>query len=150
MAESTHELLKDYSVVIELPVTWGEMDAFNHVNNTVYFRYFESARIAYFERLGLMDYMRENNKGPILGSTQCRFKVPLTYPDKVFVGARVRQLQSDRFVHQYIVVSEQLNRVAAEGEGQIVYYDYSAACKTALPAAIYRKILEQDPAAEDA
>jgi len=150
MAETTHDLLKDYPVVIELPVTWGEMDAFNHVNNTVYFRYFESARIAYFEQLGLMDYMREHNKGPILGSTQCRFKVPLTYPDKVFVGVRVRQLQRDRFVHQYVVVSEQLHRVAAEGEGQIVYYDYSAARKTDLSEAIYRKILALDPAAESA
>ena len=38
----------DYPVVIETPVAWGEMDAYGHVNNIVYFRYFESARIAYF------------------------------------------------------------------------------------------------------
>ena len=36
----------DYPVVIEIPVAWGEMDAYGHVNNIVYFRYFESARIA--------------------------------------------------------------------------------------------------------
>ncbi|MCZ6911333.1 MAG: acyl-CoA thioesterase, partial [Proteobacteria bacterium] len=41
------KVLDDYPVVIELPVVWGEMDAFDHVNNIIYFRYFESARIAY-------------------------------------------------------------------------------------------------------
>jgi acyl-CoA thioester hydrolase len=40
-----------YPVVIEIPIAWGEMDAFQHVNNIFYFRYFESARIAYFGRL---------------------------------------------------------------------------------------------------
>lgn len=50
-------LLKHCPVVIETPVAWGEMDAFRHVNNTAYFRYFESARIAYFERLNLLEYM---------------------------------------------------------------------------------------------
>ena len=44
------KLTERYPVVIEIPVAWGEMDAFQHLNNIVYFRYFESARIAYFER----------------------------------------------------------------------------------------------------
>ena len=40
------ELTREYPVIIELPVAWGDMDAFAHVNNTAYFKYFESARIA--------------------------------------------------------------------------------------------------------
>ncbi len=48
------EILKHYSVIIETPVAWGEMDAFQHVNNIVYFRYFESVRIAYFEKIGYL------------------------------------------------------------------------------------------------
>ncbi|MCB0148997.1 MAG: acyl-CoA thioesterase, partial [Caldilineaceae bacterium] len=52
-----HDLLAGYPVVIEIPVAWGEMDAFQHVNNIVYFRYFESGRIAYFERAGMMNLM---------------------------------------------------------------------------------------------
>jgi hypothetical protein len=42
-----------FPVVISCPVQWGDQDAFGHVNNTAYFRWFESGRIAYFERLGL-------------------------------------------------------------------------------------------------
>lgn len=40
-------MIAQYPVVVEVPVAWGEMDAYGHVNNIVYFRYFETARIAY-------------------------------------------------------------------------------------------------------
>jgi acyl-CoA thioester hydrolase len=57
------DLLKNYPVVIEIPIAWGDMDAFQHVNNIVYFRYFESARIAYFEKLNLNDQMIQTGIG---------------------------------------------------------------------------------------
>jgi acyl-CoA thioester hydrolase len=45
------ELISTYPVIIEIPLAWGDMDAFQHVNNVVYFKHFESARIAYFEKI---------------------------------------------------------------------------------------------------
>jgi acyl-CoA thioester hydrolase len=139
------ELLKIYPVVIELPVAWGEMDALRHVNNIVYFRYFESARMAYFTRLDIWDYMNETGIGPILGSTGCKFKLPLTYPDTVSVGTKVSEIAADRFVMKYVVFSQRHAKVAAEGEGLIVSYDYRALGKAPLPAEIRRRIeaLEQ-------
>ncbi|HEX6622399.1 MAG TPA: acyl-CoA thioesterase, partial [Pyrinomonadaceae bacterium] len=99
------ELLEAYPVVIETPVAWGEMDSFQHVNNIVYFRYFESARMAYFERVGFWAYMDETGVGPILASTRCKFILPLTYPDTVSIGARVSEIEDDRFTMSYAVVS---------------------------------------------
>ena len=52
-------LLAGYPVVVEQAVFWGEMDSYRHVNNVVYFRYFESARLEYFRRLGWFEYERE-------------------------------------------------------------------------------------------
>ena len=49
--------LSRWPVTIELPVQWGELDSFGHVNNVVFLRWFESARIAYFERCGVLDGM---------------------------------------------------------------------------------------------
>ena len=89
-------LLKDYPVIIEFPVAWGEMDSMGHVNNIVYFRYFESARIAYFEKMDLMGYMAETGIGPILGEISCKFKIPLSYPDKVLMGVKVVSIEEDR------------------------------------------------------
>jgi len=63
-------LLPGFPVVIEIAVAWGEMDAFRHVNNVASFRYFESARIAYFDRLDAMREMERNGCGPILAETR--------------------------------------------------------------------------------
>jgi acyl-CoA thioester hydrolase len=134
------ELLKAYPVVIEIPVAWGEMDSLGHVNNIIYFRYFESARMAYFDRVGFWRYMEETSVGPILASTQCRFRLPLEYPDTVSVGARVSEVGEDRFPMEYLIVSHRHARVAAEGVGLIVAYDYREKRKAALPGEIRKRI----------
>lgn len=133
-------LLKHCSVVIETPIVWGDMDAFQHLNNTVYFRYFESARIAYFERLKLLEYMDTTGIGPILASTSCRFKIPLTYPDTVSIGTRVSEIEEDRFTMAYVVVSHKQQKVAAEGTGLIVTFNYQENRKALLPAEIRQRI----------
>jgi acyl-CoA thioester hydrolase len=134
------ELLKAYPVVIEIPVAWGEMDSLGHVNNIIYFRYFESVRMAYFDALGFWDYMEETGIGPILASTQCKFRIPLTYPDTISAGARIAKVENDRFLMEYIVFSHQHRRVAAEGEGLIVSYNYREKKKAALPEEIRERI----------
>lgn len=128
-----NELLTHYPIIIEIPIAWGEMDAFQHVNNIVYLRYYESARIAYFERLDLMGYRNQTGIGPILASVQCQFKIPLTYPDTVSVGTRISKIGEDRFTMEYGIVSHKHQKIAAQGEGVIVSYDYRANKKTALP-----------------
>jgi len=116
--------ISDYPVVVEVPVAWGEMDAFGHVNNIVYFRYFETARIAYFEKLNMPEFIGRDPIGPILAETSCRFRAPLSYPDRVSVGARVVSVGEDRFVMAYGVFSHLHDRLAAEGEGILVCFDY--------------------------
>lgn len=134
------ELLKQCSVIMEIPVAWGEMDSLGHVNNTVYFRYFESVRMAYFQEMNLWNYMEETGVGPILATTKCKFRIPLTYPDMVSVGTRVSKVEEDRFTMEYVVVSHQYRKVAAEGEGVIVSYDYRDKKKSPLPDELKRRI----------
>lgn len=134
------ELLKDYPVVVELPVAWGDMDAFAHVNNTRYFRWFEDGRIAYFVAVGIPEIKDGTGIGPILAATSCRFRIPLTYPDRVWVGTRVSAFEPERFTMQYAVVSERHGKVAAEGEGQLVAFDYRAGKKAAYPAELGDRI----------
>ncbi len=134
------EELKSFPAIIELPVVWGEMDAFNHVNNIFYFRYFESARLHYFNQIGYLQFSQEKGLGPILASTRCDFRKALTFPDKILVGAKISELSEDRFVMQYRIVSEKLQKIAAEGEGLIVSYDYREGRKAPLPTEIRQKI----------
>ena len=135
-------LLKAFPVVLQIPVAWGEMDSLQHVNNTVYFRYFESARVAYFDRIGMWKYMEETGTGPILASTECRFRIPLTFPDTVSVGTRIPKIEEDRFLMEYRVVSQHFRKVAAEGEGIVVSYDYRSKKKVPLPEELKRRILD--------
>lgn len=129
-----------FPVWVESPVAWGEMDAFRHVNNTVFFRYLESARIEYLVRIGFGSEEEHGGVGPILASTGCRFRRPLVFPDTVRVGARTREVGEDRFALEYRVMSIAQERVVAEGEGVVVAYDYSAGRKAPLPPAVRRAI----------
>ena len=138
--QDRHALLADYPVVYRHKVTWGEMDAYQHVNNTQYFRYFENVRITHFATLGADRLFEEQQLGFIVGETRCRFKIPLTYPDTIQIGAKVTQLGTDRFVHVYCIVSEKLNAVVAEGDAKVVYYDYSRNSKTPFTESLLRQL----------
>lgn len=143
-------LLKDFPVVAEIETAWGEMDAMRHLNNVVYFRYFETARVRYAERAGMWDYMEKTGIGPILHSTRCRYKIPLTYPDTVYVGTRVVKMEKDRVVMDYVLVSGRLQKVAATGEAVIVSIDYRSGRKVPLPDEWRRRIFEiEGPALPD-
>ena len=139
--DSFPEVLAPFPVRITVPVVWGEMDAMQHVNNTVYFRYMETARFAYFERLEWVPPLA-TDIGPILGSIRCRFRFPVTYPDRVHVGAKVTRIEGDRFTMRHLLVSARHARIAAEGEGVLVAFDYRANRKAALPPAIRARIEE--------
>lgn len=133
-------LLQDYPVSIEIPVAWGEMDAFQHLNNVVYFRYFESVRIAYFGAIEVMAVMETTGVGPILAETRCRYRIPLTFPDTVLVGARVSALAPQGFMMQYAVASQRHGKIAAEGDGRIVTIDYAGGGKALLPDVVRDRI----------
>ena len=135
------EHLKDYPVQMDIAIAWGDMDAFQHVNNVAYFRYFESARILYSEQLGLHRLKDETGIGPILGATSCKYRLPLTYPDTVTVGAKITEISEDRFTMKYVVVSHKHQKIAADGDGLVVMYDYHEGKKTAIPEAIRERIL---------
>lgn len=136
------ELISAYPVVIDIPIAWGDMDAFQHVNNIVYFKHFESARISYFEKIDFFEVMNKTAIGPILASTKCRYKIPLTYPDHVTVGAKVKTIEKDRFIMKYAVISQKLKKIAALGEGVLVTFDYQNNKKTLIPDEIRKRIID--------
>ena len=135
-------LTSAYPVLVEIPIAWGDMDAFQHVNNTVYFKHFECARMAYFEKIDFIEVMNKTGVGPILASTQCRFKIPLTYPDVVTVGARVDAIEKDRFTMKYSVISNKSKKAAALGEGVLVTFDYQKNKKALIPDEIRDGIMD--------
>lgn len=134
------QLEDNYPVVLSQDVIWGDMDAYGHVNNTVYFRYFEDARIAYFDKIGVQEHKDKMQIGPILATTNCDFRLPLEYPDRVQIVTRSRILSAKKFNMYYAVYSERYGSMAAEGEGLLVYYDYAGGKSCEIPDAIVTAI----------
>jgi acyl-CoA thioester hydrolase len=134
------ELLAGYPVIIVQSVLWGEMDAYQHVNNVAYFRYFENARVEYMRRLGWPEYEKATGIGPILASTQARFRRALTYPDTIAIGTRLHGLAGDRFHVEHRIVSERLGEVATEGQGTVVAFHYGEVRKVPLPVELQERI----------
>ncbi len=136
------EFLKQYPIIISQTVEWGEMDAAQHVNNIIYLRYFENARIAFFNQINFMDFMGEAGIGPILAEVNCQYKAPLTFPDNIKITARILpdSFTEYGFVMQHIVYSEKLQRIAAQGTSRIVCYDYKSKQKALISSELREKL----------
>ncbi|MCZ2341895.1 MAG: acyl-CoA thioesterase [Bacteroidales bacterium] len=129
-----------YPVVVTLDVAWGEMDAFQHVNNVVYFRYFEAARIEFLARVGWLEMKESLGIGPIVQSTQARFRRPLQYPARIQVGARIIAMESDRVTFAHQIICENQDSPATEGQAVVVCFDYRAGQKVPLPQELRDRI----------
>jgi acyl-CoA thioester hydrolase len=134
------EALSGYRLSIAVSVCWGDQDALGHVNNTIYFRWFESARIEYMSRVGLIGPSAANALGPIMAAASCNFRRQITYPDTVHVGARVTRIGRASFTMEHVVFSEKCRCIAADGNATLVVLDYSKNLAHPVPEAIRQAI----------
>ncbi len=135
-----------YPVKLVLPVQWGEMDAFHHVNNVHYLRWFESARIAYFAAIDIAIGLDGAPRlRPILARATIDYRAPVTFPDTVTVSATVKSFGTTSFVMGYRLDSQVQQKLVAEGDAVIVLLD-AAGAKVALTDAVKARIvaLERD------
>lgn len=121
---------------LELSVRWGDMDAFQHVNNTIYLRWCESARLVFFETTGLLQCHEQSGIGPILASIQCRYRAPVVYPDTVQVQTQLTRLGAQDFDLKHRIHSRQQNILVAEVQERGVIFDYHRQQKADFPVAI--------------
>ena len=137
----------DYRIRIPIEVRWGDMDAFGHVNNAKYFTYCESARIRYFEELGI-DTRREGEpQGPAVVSATCNFRRQVHHPATLEVGARVTHIGRTSFTIEYLIVRRDDEEVVADGSSIVVWVDYSEGRSVLVPEGLREKIREIDPEA---
>lgn len=130
--------LDTYAVQFEQQVAWGDMDAFGHVNNVMYYRYMESARIEYFDRLNIFSY----SVNTVVASSQCQYLKPVFYPDTLYIGAKVVELRNSAFRMEYCLLSKSQNAVVALGEAVVVCVDQIEMKKTAIPEEIRQGIID--------
>jgi acyl-CoA thioester hydrolase len=132
------------SVSVTIPVLWGDMDALGHVNNARYFRWLESARIALFERIGLIgaSASRQTGVGPILATTSCDFLIPVHYPGSIRTDVRVTRVGETSMTMEYeIRDAAAADRLYAKASSVVVLVDYTTMQKVRVPDEM-RKAIE--------
>ena len=108
--------LAHYPIIHQQPIHWGEMDAFNHLNNVVYYRYAESARIGYLQALGMFD----GSMVTVLAQSSCQYLRPVTYPDTLLIGVRCQRLGNTSIVMEYSYYSCAQEAIVATADAVIV------------------------------
>jgi len=130
--------LTDYPVIYEQNVAWGDMDAFGHVNNVIYYRYIESARICYLDVLNILKL----DINTVVASSQCKYLKPVFYPDQLKIGVRVEEIRNSAFRMNYLIWSSVQQQNVALGEAVIVCVDKENMQKTLIPEIIREKIIK--------
>jgi acyl-CoA thioester hydrolase len=120
---------------LELPVAWGEQDAFGHLNNVVYFRYFENVRMHFLERIGVLRSHTEQGIGVILANTTCSFERPVVWPARLRIVTGCTAIGNTSFTMAYRIQDEAGNTVAT-GTSVQVMYDYTLHQKVRVPEAV--------------
>jgi acyl-CoA thioester hydrolase len=128
----TEHGLGRYPVSLSFAVVWGELDAFQHVNNVVYARWAESGRIAYFDRLRLMERKATDGVGPILAKLSIDYRRPVTFPDTIQLETTVKRIGNTSFVMANRIRSEGQGVEVATTEEIIVLFDYRTGKPTAV------------------
>ncbi|WP_299795784.1 thioesterase family protein [uncultured Shewanella sp.] len=126
------KFIKEYPIYTEIPVAWGEMDALQHVNNVVYFRYFETARIDFFNQIKLLTDLQSDQVGPVISENRARYKRPVTFPDTLLVGVSISNIKKDRFMMHYSVYSKAQEAVTTLGSSQVVMFNFKTGRKAEL------------------
>ena len=144
---------EDWPITIEIPVLWGDMDDFGHVNNIVYLKWFETARVEVAKKaLGLeglqMDEIKKTNGfGPILANFKINYRIPLKYPDKVYASARVKKngIGNSSFTVEYLMTSEKNGAATvADGESVIVIINYRDGSKIKIDEEIKNQLISME------
>jgi len=112
----------DFRHFLELPVRWGDMDAFGHVNNVQYMRYLESGRIAYVA--GVLGVTMESKENIVLADIRCTFLQQLRYPVTVEVATRVARLGNSSLQIVFAIYRRGENQPVLTGEGILVWFDF--------------------------
>lgn len=124
-----------------VPIRWGDMDAMGHVNNTVYFRYMESGRIAWLDSLGAGP--NPTGQGIVIVNAFCNFLHQLEYPGEVLVrtcASHLRRSSMDTWTT--LARTDAPDRICAAGGSTVVWVDFPRKTSAPFPPALRQKLVD--------
>ena len=133
--DPAHARRSAYRAFLAIPTRWMDNDAYGHVNNVVYYAYFDTVINAYLIREGGLDI----HEGPVIGlaiETFCRFHAPLSFPDTIDAGLAVGKLGHSSVRYEIGLFRRGDTRPAATGHFVHVFVERATRKPTAIPEPI--------------
>ena len=123
---------QDYRAFLAIPTRWMDNDAYGHVNNVVYYSYFDTAVNEHLIRAGGLDIARDPVVGYVV-ETSCRFAKPLAFPEVVDAGLRVVRIGNSSVEYDIGLFRRGDEQVAARGRFVHVWVDRATQQPTRVP-----------------
>jgi acyl-CoA thioester hydrolase len=139
--EETPETRDLYRRFLTIPTRWMDNDVYGHVNNVVYYSYFDTVVNEYLVSSGSLDIEKSRVIGLVV-ETRCRFFKPITFPDTVHAGLRVARLGNSSVRYEIGLFRNDEESAAAQGHFVHVYVDREGRRPAALPPEM-REALER-------
>lgn len=136
-----------YRHFLVIPTRWMDNDVYGHVNNVVYYSYFDTVVNGYLISSGSLDIERSSTIGLVV-ETQCRYFKPIAFPDTVHAGLRVARLGNSSVRYEVGIFRDDDESAAAQGHFVHVYVDRESRRPAGLPEKM-RESLERIRAGED-
>jgi acyl-CoA thioester hydrolase len=131
---------KQFVHEMNMPIRWGDMDAFGHVNNTVYFRYMEQARIEWITSLGYS--FSSGDESMLMINGFCNFHQQLAYPGelilKTYIGAIGRTSMD---IYTSMALTTQPDSMVAVGGATMVWVDLQSGKSAPWPDHLLNKLV---------
>ncbi|MCO5231069.1 MAG: acyl-CoA thioesterase [Chitinophagales bacterium] len=118
---STQEII--YKYPLEIPVHWGDQDALGHVNNVMFIRYFESARVHMLEVGGIWDKYRDAGLFVVLAKIECNFLKSIHYPETIIAQCGLVKVGNSSVTVEHQIIIKSTGEIAATGQGIMVCAD---------------------------
>ena len=129
----------DYRHFARIAIRWADNDAYGHVNNTVYYEWFDTAVNQWLVSQGLLDIVRSDPIG-LVAETSCAYFVPLAFPGDIEVGIAVERLGTSSVTYRIGVFGDGASKPAAQGYFTHVYVWRDSRRPVALPEAWRMKL----------
>ena len=133
MNRATPQSRDTYRHFQAIPTRWADNDVYGHVNNVVYYSYFDTVVNQYLIEQGALDIERSSVIGLVV-ETQCQYFAPISFPDVVHAGLRVAKLGNSSVRYEIGLFKNQEPQAAAQGHFVHVYVERASRRSTALPA----------------
>lgn len=124
---------------LTLRIDWSELDVFGHVNNVMFMKYVQAARLHYVEHIGLMALHRAENIGFMVAETTCQFKKSLHFPGNVHLLTKPISTANTSFVLEHHITNDE-NQIVAIATDVLVVYDFGKHEKCLIPEAIKQRM----------